>query len=126
MPHQPDHSLKLSHPSCTISNTHRPSGAPPAPPTHEPDPAWRLQDHLAALRGLPAGNKPDSCPAAPVASWRDIYWDVWGVVHVLYCHHCLQYFPAQVRQSGSKRQQYWWLCLLEPFPMHRCKHKTGP
>ena len=26
--------------------------------------------------------------------WRDIYWQLWSALQVLYCHHCLQYFPA--------------------------------
>ena len=33
-------------------------------------------------------------PGDAQAPWRDIFWGVWALVHVLYCHHCLQYFPA--------------------------------
>ncbi len=70
---------------------------------HEPDPSWRLQDHLALLRApQPAQPLQDAgadaaasqAPQGPV-SWRDIYWDIWSVVHVLYCGHCMRYFPAQ-------------------------------
>jgi hypothetical protein len=73
---------------------------------HEPDPSWRLQDHLAALRGTSTGHHQHQQGSSKegrvaVASWRDIYWDVWGVVHVLYCHHCLAWFPAQVGYSVS-------------------------
>ncbi|GLC51593.1 hypothetical protein PLESTB_000519300 [Pleodorina starrii] len=48
---------------------------------HIPDAAWRLQEHLSALR-------------AQQIAWRGIYWHVWGLVHVLYCHTCMQHVPA--------------------------------
>ncbi|GFR48618.1 hypothetical protein Agub_g10532 [Astrephomene gubernaculifera] len=48
---------------------------------HIPDATWRLQDYLASLRAQHIG-------------WRGIYWHVWGLAHVLYCHCCMQYIPA--------------------------------
>ena len=47
------------------------------------------QDYLSALR-------------AAHAPWRDIYWHVWGLVHVLYCHACHQHTPA----AGLRRCTY--------------------
>ncbi|KAG2450589.1 hypothetical protein HYH02_004429 [Chlamydomonas schloesseri] len=60
-----------------------------APAVHIPDASWRLQDYLSALR---AANAP----------WRDIYWHVWGLVHVIYCHACHQHVPA----AGLRRCTY--------------------
>ena len=34
-------------------------------------------------------------------SWRDIFWYIWGVLHVLFCHHCSHYFPAAQLQQCS-------------------------
>lgn len=48
---------------------------------HQPDLSWRYQEYLAQLR-------------AAKVPWRSIYWHAWGQVHVLYCHHCMTYFPA--------------------------------
>ncbi|PNH05687.1 hypothetical protein TSOC_008039 [Tetrabaena socialis] len=48
---------------------------------HIPDASWRLQEYLARLRSQRIG-------------WRPIYWHVWGLAHVLYCHACLQHAPA--------------------------------
>ncbi|KAG2493747.1 hypothetical protein HYH03_007970 [Edaphochlamys debaryana] len=48
---------------------------------HIPDASWRLQEHLSSLRAAGVG-------------WRAIYWHVWGLVQVLYCHCCMQYAPA--------------------------------
>ncbi|KAG2437970.1 hypothetical protein HXX76_005585 [Chlamydomonas incerta] len=60
-----------------------------APAVHIPDASWRLQDYLSALR-------------AAHAPWRDIYWHVWGLVHVLHCHACHQHVPA----AGLRRCTY--------------------
>lgn len=48
---------------------------------HIPDAGWRLQDYLASLRSRHVG-------------WRGIYWHIWGLAHVLYCHSCMRYIPA--------------------------------
>ncbi|GAX75181.1 hypothetical protein CEUSTIGMA_g2625.t1 [Chlamydomonas eustigma] len=48
---------------------------------HVPDPEWRLQQHLQDLR-------------AQQVTWRQVFWKLWSVLQVLYCHRCLQYFPA--------------------------------
>ncbi len=53
----------------------------PANGVHIPDAGWRLQDHLASLR-------------AKHVAWRGIYWHIWGLAHVLYCHSCMRYIPA--------------------------------
>lgn len=92
-PRSCDHRQSSFH---TLASLHcRPIQAMP----HEPDPQWRLQDHLSALRG---GSKGGDGSTPAVASWRDIFWDIWGVVHVLYCHHCLSFFPAQVREGRGR------------------------
>ncbi len=57
-----------------------PQGAGPET-RHLPDPSWKLQRHLANLR-------------AQHVSWRHVYFGIWSVLHILYCHRCLRHFPA--------------------------------
>jgi hypothetical protein len=55
---------------------------PETPPLHTPDEGWTLQQHLKQQRK--AGG-----------SWRQLYWQVWAAVHVLYCQACHQHFPVR-------------------------------
>jgi len=48
---------------------------------HVPEPRWRFQKHLASLR---KGG----------SSWREIFWLVWGHLHVLSCLRCGSRFLA--------------------------------
>jgi hypothetical protein len=48
---------------------------------HRMDPAWRHQPYLQQQRQ--AGR-----------SWRQLFWETWGLTSVLFCHACEEFFPA--------------------------------
>jgi hypothetical protein len=48
---------------------------------HQADPGWRHTAHLQQQRR--AG-----------VSWRQLYWQAWGLINVMYCHACDTFFPV--------------------------------
>ena len=55
---------------------------------HKADPSFNLGEHLSAVRAAGSNNRSAGGAAEGAAkpsggaSWREIYWDVWGVVSV--------------------------------------------
>eukprot|EP00241_Pyramimonas_parkeae_P003389 CAMPEP_0114227344 /NCGR_PEP_ID=MMETSP0058-20121206/1739_1 /TAXON_ID=36894 /ORGANISM="Pyramimonas parkeae, CCMP726" /LENGTH=716 /DNA_ID=CAMNT_0001338177 /DNA_START=451 /DNA_END=2598 /DNA_ORIENTATION=+ len=48
---------------------------------HEPVKRWETTRYLQALR-------------AQRHTWREVYWHVWGLLHVLLCRECSLFFPV--------------------------------
>ena len=65
---------------------------------HAPSRRWQLARYIQALRGARH-------------TWREVYWHLWGVMHVAACAECLQFFPL------SHLAQCWYgLTALHPNP----------
>jgi hypothetical protein len=47
---------------------------------HAPSKRWQLARYIQALRGARH-------------TWREVYWHLWGVMHVAACAECHQFFP---------------------------------
>ncbi|GLI68586.1 hypothetical protein VaNZ11_013056 [Volvox africanus] len=78
--------------SSSASQAQRRNGSSSSSTVHIPDAAWRLQEYLSSLR-------------SQQVSWRGIYWHIWGLVHVVYCHTCMRYAPAAELRSCTFHPQ---------------------
>jgi hypothetical protein len=67
---------------------------------HQTDTSWKLRNYVSQLR-------------AEHVMWREIFWDVWGIVRVLYCLACHQHFPAHEFNQCQQEQGGKQSCSTE-------------